>query len=76
MKFLRNYFFKYEYSDIFRSGSKENKIKWCDEIIDEINSLIKSNQLLYFSLLFKYMRSLFVQTYWEAELIKLDGNII
>ena len=69
-------FLKYEATNIFSSGSEENQMKWWKEIYDETNSLIKSNKLLYFSLLFKYMRSIFVMFYWEAELIKLDGNII
>ena len=69
-------YLKYEVSYIFDSGSEENKIKWLKEIIDETNSLTKSNFLLYFSLLFKYMRPLFVGFYWEAKLIKLDGSII
>ena len=50
--------------------------KWFHEIVDETKSLTKSNFLLYFSLLFKYMRPVFVEFYWYAELIKLDGNVI
>ena len=69
-------FIKYELSNIFLSGSEEDKIKWLQKIWDETNSLIKSNQLLYISLLFKYLRPLFVWMFWEAELIKLDGNVI
>ena len=69
-------FYKYEVSNIFLSGSKEDQIKWYNEIFNKTKSLIKSNHLLYFSLLFKYMRSVFVIFYWYAELIKLDGNII
>ena len=69
-------YLKYEVSSIFISGSEENKEKWFKEIWDETKSLTESNHLLYFSLLFKYMRSIFVRKYWYAELIKLDGNII
>ena len=67
---------KYEKSDIFDSDSKENQDKWLQEIAYETESLTKSNFLLYFSLLFKYMRFVFVIFYWEAELIKLDESII
>ena len=67
-------FHKYEASNIFYFGSKEDKIKWLKEIADETKSLIESNFLLYFSLLFKYMRPIFVMFYWDLELIKLDGN--
>ena len=67
---------KCETSHIFSSGSEENKMKWLQETIAETASLLNSNHLLYFSLLFKYMRYIFVIVYWEAELIKLDGSII
>ena len=67
---------KYVASNILSSGSEENKMKWCKDIVDETESLTKSSFLLYFSLLFKYMRPIFVVFYWEAKLIKLDGSII
>ena len=69
-------FIKCDPSNIFSSGSEENQMKLCKEIVDETNSLTKSNRLLYFSLLYKYMRPIFALTYWEAELIKLDASII
>ena len=70
----RKMFFKYEASNIFIFGSKEDKMKWCQQIAAETKSLIEWNRLLYFSLLFKYMRPIFVRNYWDLQLIKLDGR--
>ena len=72
--FAHKIIYEYEVSKFYESGSDEDKRRLFGEFWKEFKQLFPTNNLLYHSLLYKFIKPTYLISYFEAELIKLNGE--